>query len=71
LHSAAQEIIFENELNSQAPAFLADHVVQEQVIVPATAYIEMLLAAGREILKSDSFAIEDLVIHTPLKLAGE
>ena len=46
LQSAVQEIIFENELSSQEPAFLADHVVQNQIILPATAYIELLLAAG-------------------------
>lgn len=71
VRSALQDMIFENELSSQAPAFLADHVVQEQVIVPATAYMEILLAAGRELLKSDSLIIDDLVIHTPLKLVEE
>ena len=69
LHSAAQEIIFENELSSEQPAFLGDHVVNGQTIMPATAYMETLLAAARETLtgKGDYFGIEDLIIHAPLQ----
>ncbi len=71
LQSAVQEIIFENELSSQEPAFLADHVVQDQVILPATGYMEMLLAAGHEIVKDNNatLAIDDLVIHRPGQLS--
>lgn len=72
LHSAAKEMIFENEINSQSPAYLADHVVQEQVILPATAFIEIMLAAGREALgRNNPLSIEDLVIHTPLPLSDK
>lgn len=70
VRSASKDIIFENELNSQSPAFLADHVVQEQVIVPATAYMEIILAAGQQVFtQNSSITIEDLVIHAPLQLS--
>ena len=70
LRSATREIIFENTLTSLAPAFLADHVVNELVILPATAYLEMFLAAGRHTIKDiSSLVIEGLLIHTPLSLS--
>ncbi len=70
IRSAARDVIFENEISAASPAFLADHIVQEQVILPATAYMDMLLAAGRELLKDSlSLAMEDLIIHKPLQLA--
>ncbi len=70
IRSATKEIIFENTLTSLVPAFLADHVVNEQVILPATAYTEIFLAAGRHTIKnSSSFVIESLMIYTPLPLS--
>ena len=70
LHSATREIIFENELSSQQPAFLGDHIVHGQAIMPATAYVEILLAAAQQILpiKDGPFSIEDLIIHVPIQL---
>ena len=67
--SATREIIFENELSSQSPEFLGDHVIHEQVILPATAYIETLLTAGHELLKDNNLVIRNLLIHSPLPLA--
>ncbi len=71
LRSAAQEIIFENELIAQQPAFLEDHVVNERVLMPATAYLEILLAAGQQTLAppDECFGIEDLIIHAPLQIS--
>ena len=71
IRSAAQTIIFENRLTSQAPGFLADHIVNGQVILPATGYIEMFLATGQQVIKekNGSFIVEDLVIHAPLLLS--
>jgi len=41
---------FEVELGCNAPAFLNDHRVFETAILPAAAYIEMVMAAGAQIL---------------------
>jgi acyl transferase domain-containing protein len=70
IRSAGQEVIFENEISAQQPAFLADHVVQDQPVYPATGYLEIFLAAARTKNNEghDAYRIEDLVIHAPLRL---
>jgi acyl transferase domain-containing protein len=71
LRSAGRDVLFEHEISAQFPAFLADHVVTDQVMMPAAAYIEMLLAGGGELLrKNDSILVEDLVIQSPLELSA-
>jgi acyl transferase domain-containing protein len=48
--------------------FLADHVVDGRVIVPATAYIEIAFAAAEAGPRWPEPQITDLVIHRPLVL---
>jgi len=53
---------FEARLGPDTPAFLGDHRVFGQVLVPATVYLENALAA------SDGGSVEDLAVLAPLVL---
>jgi acyl transferase domain-containing protein/aryl carrier-like protein len=55
------------EIGRDTPAFLADHVILGQVLLPATAYVELGLAAGRTLGGGDR-AVQDVVIEAPLGL---
>ncbi|MBD2208741.1 SDR family NAD(P)-dependent oxidoreductase [Nostoc linckia FACHB-104] len=72
LHLAGvKEICFQSEISSHEPAYLKDHRVFGEVIVPATAYIEMALAAGYQLYKSAQLVLEDVSILQPLSLGEE
>jgi acyl transferase domain-containing protein/acyl carrier protein len=68
---AAMAACFERTLTRGDPAFLADHRIGGQVIMPLTAYLEMALAAGRIALRSDELVVRNLFLGAPLILAGE
>jgi acyl transferase domain-containing protein len=69
LHLAAtREIRFQSQISPDFPDFLRDHRVFGAVILPATAYLEMVLAAGAAVFKSDVSAVKDVVFHQPLIL---
>lgn len=63
-----QRIYFESFLSASSPAYLNHYRVFEQPILPATAYIEMALAAGSSLFKSDYLILEEVVIQQPLIL---
>src|SRR5690606_39305271 len=60
--------IFERALTADTVPFIADHVVNGSVIVPATAYIELLVAAGRNGPGWESVGIADLTIREAMVL---
>ncbi|MBZ0285294.1 MAG: type I polyketide synthase [Anaerolineae bacterium] len=68
LRTASKDTIFETRLDTASIPFLADHGVRGDVVVPATAYIEMALAAGATLLNTSSLAIDDLIIREALIL---
>ena len=47
------EIQYESDLSATFPSYLTDHRVYEHAILPATAYLEMVLKAGTNLLKTD------------------
>ena len=61
---ALTETVFESVWSAEAPAFLGEHSVAGGVIVPATAIVEMALAAAGEWK-----AIRDVVLIEPLRLS--
>ncbi|HIK04816.1 MAG TPA: SDR family NAD(P)-dependent oxidoreductase [Trichormus sp. M33_DOE_039] len=63
-----KEICFQSQISKNQPAYLADHRVFDEVIVPATAYLEMALAAGYQLYKSPNLVLEDVSILQPLTL---
>ena len=58
------------EIRRDDPAFLADHVVFDTVLVPGTAYVEAALAAAR-MLAGGHLKLENVSIEAPLALSGD
>ncbi|MEO8804872.1 MAG: beta-ketoacyl synthase N-terminal-like domain-containing protein, partial [Burkholderiaceae bacterium] len=69
LRGAGSETVFEARVSADAPAFMRQHRVLDHVIVPATAYLDTLLAAGREILGTDHVSVEDITVKEAMLLA--
>jgi acyl transferase domain-containing protein/acyl carrier protein len=60
------------ELGPEAVPYLADHKVQDAVILPAAAYLEMALAAAQATFAPAACALEDVVLREALAFpAGE
>ncbi|MGB7414820.1 MAG: aminotransferase class I/II-fold pyridoxal phosphate-dependent enzyme [Thermosynechococcaceae cyanobacterium] len=82
LHLAGSaEIRFQAQISAESLTYLSDHCVLEQAVFPATAYIEMALAAApqlgdmepastglQQFCNSDVFILELLTIEQPLLL---
>ncbi|WP_392535313.1 SDR family NAD(P)-dependent oxidoreductase [Nostoc sp. C117] len=68
LRSALKQIQFETQLSGDSPAYLKDHQVNEMVVLPAAAYLEMACAAASKVFGSGFYCVEDVSIHTALIL---
>jgi acyl transferase domain-containing protein/NADPH:quinone reductase-like Zn-dependent oxidoreductase/SAM-dependent methyltransferase/acyl carrier protein len=55
-------------LDSRHMAFLKDHKVENHVIFPAAAFVEMALEAGLQLFEGHPFVVEDFEIRKPLIL---
>jgi acyl transferase domain-containing protein/acyl carrier protein len=55
-------------LDSRHMAFLRDHKVENQVIFPAAAFVDLVLEAGVQLFEGRPFVIEDFEIRKPLIL---
>jgi acyl transferase domain-containing protein/acyl carrier protein/2-polyprenyl-3-methyl-5-hydroxy-6-metoxy-1,4-benzoquinol methylase len=51
--------------------YLDDHCIQGTVVYPGAAYVEMALAAAKEIFGSESYVLEDIEFQKALFLADE
>ena len=69
--SALKSIIFESQLSAANPAYLADHVAFGNVILPASAYLEMALMVAKQLLNSDRAVVSDISIQQALILTDE
>lgn len=58
-----QEIRFQSQISPGSPFWLRDHCLFGTTILPGTAYLEMALAAGAVVAKSNNFWLEDVVIR--------
>ncbi|HWM83625.1 MAG TPA: SDR family NAD(P)-dependent oxidoreductase [Pseudolabrys sp.] len=67
LRTAAPEAIYETQLAADTPPFVRDHRVAGRIALPATAYLDMLLAAGAERLghasNGQTTCLDDVVIR--------
>ena len=59
---------FEWNLSAESPGFLKDHCVGGEAVLPATAYLEMALAAATEVLGAGPHFVEDLRLQEALRL---
>lgn len=62
--------VWQGALHAGVDPWLADHLVQDTAVVPAAAYCELALAAGRE-AGMDEPVVHDLVAHAPMFVGSE
>ena len=62
-------VLWRSELSLEVHRWIADHRVQDRAVVPATAYIELGLAAAFEIRGDEPVRFEDAAFSAPLFLA--
>lgn len=60
--------LFQQYLAPHQVPFLRDHGFLEQVVVPATAYLEIITAAVRKLTNTTSVTLEDISYHAGLYL---
>ncbi|MCP5420384.1 MAG: SDR family NAD(P)-dependent oxidoreductase [Gammaproteobacteria bacterium] len=71
LRSAAAVMIYESHIGADSPPFVREHRVQAQAVLPATAYLEILLACGQALWQGKVTSIEDVVIQEAMLLAED
>ena len=62
------ELRFETQIAPDSPDYLKDHCVYDAVVLPATGYLEIALAAGKRLFKVDQLTIAEVVIQNALIL---
>jgi acyl transferase domain-containing protein/NADPH:quinone reductase-like Zn-dependent oxidoreductase/SAM-dependent methyltransferase/acyl carrier protein len=69
LRNASQEVIYEAGVSADSPPFVRQHRVLGNVVLPATAYLDTLLACGRDLLRTDSISVENVAVKEAMLLA--
>jgi len=70
LSSPLSQAQFESRLSASGPAFIGDHRIEETVLLPGTASVEMARAAGAAMFGAD-LSIEDLVLREAMVFADD
>ncbi|MBX9255496.1 SDR family NAD(P)-dependent oxidoreductase [Desmonostoc muscorum CCALA 125] len=60
--------IWDTEIDKLSLSYLDDHRVQGAVVYPAAAYVEMALAAAKEIFKQGAYIVEEIEFQKALFL---
>ena len=68
VRSAARDADLDRPAGRRHMAFLKDHKVENHVIFPAAAFVEMALEAGVQLFEGQPFVVEDFEIRKPLIL---
>ena len=68
LADAPDLTVWEEDIDLETHPWLRDHRVQGAAIVPATAYIELALAAAGELLGAGSLSVSGIEIEKPMIL---
>ena len=63
-----KQVIFQSDLQFDPTTWLQDHVVNNKIVFPGTAYLEMAIASGIYYYKTERLIIEDVAIDLPLYL---
>jgi myxalamid-type polyketide synthase MxaE and MxaD len=69
LAGGQRSYVWERDIGLQSHPWLQDHRVQGAAIVPATAYIEMALAAAHEVLGKGSISVREIRNLKPIILS--
>ena len=62
---------FETELSVDFPSFLNDHRIYQTAIVPGAGYMEMALAAARNMFSNREYSLADVALSEALVLPDE
>ncbi|MDP2901743.1 MAG: SDR family NAD(P)-dependent oxidoreductase [Methylovulum sp.] len=65
------ELLWENQLDTQAQPFLNDHNVGGAVVFPGAGFVELAVAAAFQAHPDDFLEIEELEIRSPLLLSHD
>ena len=71
LRCAASEVIYETRISSDAPSFIQHHRLLDHVVLPATAYLDMLVAAARDVYRSDIICVDDVTFTEAMLLEDD
>jgi acyl transferase domain-containing protein/acyl carrier protein len=63
-----KETVFQSQLSARVPAFLEDHQICGQVVFPAAAYVEIVLAGADHLFGDGMHSIEKLSLDQALRL---
>ena len=69
--AGTSEIRFTSQIDANNPKYLQDHCLETKTVFPATAYLEIALAAGRSIYPDSSLRLREFSIKQPLILEDE
>ncbi|MCP4987962.1 MAG: SDR family NAD(P)-dependent oxidoreductase [Colwellia sp.] len=67
--AGSHEIRFEVSISPYSPSWLTHHRVHNAVIMPGAGFLEMALAAGVEVLKTENIILKDVAIERALVLS--
>lgn len=70
IRSAAGKV-YESRMSIEVPRFVAQHCVQGHVVMPATGWLEMLLAAAGDVLGAGMHPIVDVTIKEAMRLNAD
>ena len=68
LDTAAKQLVFQNVIRAESPAYLNDHRIFGAAVFPAVGYVEMALAAGARAMGTARLAIQGVSIDQVLVL---
>ena len=71
IRSASKDIVYENTLHRADFDFLEAHRVLDVTIMPAAAYLEMMLVCVKHHLHTKLVSLEDIFIHAPLNFSHD
>jgi acyl transferase domain-containing protein/acyl-CoA synthetase (AMP-forming)/AMP-acid ligase II/NADPH:quinone reductase-like Zn-dependent oxidoreductase/acyl carrier protein len=71
LVSPLPDVQFHSVLSARTPDYLNDHRVFQKALMPAAAFLEMGLAAGKSVLNGKPFILKDISFDQALELSDE
>lgn len=70
IRQASPKPTWESSLNAQMVPFLGDHRLEDTIVLPGAAFVEMGLAAAREIHGSQDIVLEKMAFRRALIVTG-
>ena len=67
----SSEPLWQSEIDANSPRYLRDHRIDGAVLFPAAGYVELMLAAARQVLGEGRLEVEAISFHEALFLTAE